>query len=72
MQVAQQIHEETPPNIANEINVVYFPQIGYLIALDIVNNGYANVENRDMIGVEIDWEYQVRWYVEILVHDLSM
>ncbi|TIC16998.1 hypothetical protein E3Q15_00782 [Wallemia mellicola] len=58
MQVAQEIHEETPSNIANEINVVYFPQIGYLIALDIVNNGYENIEDRDMIGAEIAWEYQ--------------
>ena len=62
MQVAQEIHEETPSNIANEINVVYFPQIGYLIALDIINNGYENIEDRNMIGVEIAWEYQVRWY----------
>lgn len=74
-QVALQIHEETPPGIAEEIDVVYFPQIGYLIAIDIVNNHYEDLESKDMIGARIGWEYQVsgescHWLIlMVVVHD---
>ncbi|TIB17858.1 hypothetical protein E3P92_00878 [Wallemia ichthyophaga] len=61
-QIALQIYDETPPGVAEEINVVYFPQIGYLIAIDVVNNHYEDVEDKDMIGARIGWVYQVVYF----------
>ena len=68
---AQQIQLETPQTVATELNVVYFPQIGYLIAVDIENNNYGENIDKETIGIDIGWEYQVSVFLKNFTKDLN-
>lgn len=57
-EVADELAQDLPPTLAKELSVVYFPQLGYLIAIayepEVTDAGkYA----------EIGWDFQVRCLV---------
>ncbi|KZT18625.1 hypothetical protein NEOLEDRAFT_1159406 [Neolentinus lepideus HHB14362 ss-1] len=62
--VAQQICHTVPPDYATSLNVVYFPQLGFLICIPMLEQWKNNEEITEIEG----WSFQV--YMDTHIGDL--